>query len=1023
MKSKGCSRWGLWLGALLLIGACLLAAAVMYFQGRARALASRPLVLIHAPVNHEQVTVGEGVLVHATARQTGGLRRIELWVDDAFVAAQEAPAGSTPATLAFFGRWTPHTEGNHVVILRAVAADGGEGQASIAVEALAPSGEEAGRHTVAEGETLDSIAEAYGLTPEEVAAANPGLGPDGPAPGEELVIPGGEEPPAGDGAPPEPPLGSEPPLPEARRLSPLSDPLQAPAQILPGDPLALRVEFLSAGTSQVYEGLHCYLGAGDTPPRWYPDSDGDQSTDESFTLDDTGHWALAEHLSGDSAPIFYWPRNRDLPLDVSCVGIAGGGTEALDLGRWQGAIPPERWTGVALAEGATGPDGSFLVEFRITPVGSGPRGFPLWLDPDMTPPTNVRLDERRISLRWDYTPRPDEEPIDGFRIYLNGGLQWVEPAEARESGLPYEWFNPPCGVTYTFGVTAYRVGLPDGPESYPGVVTLEQPAEGCERQVMITFLTLETFDLGGDGRHEDRDGDVGPPYGAFFANERRLTFDGGSLAPGVDLAHGFTHNTTYDLSALSADPSWNFSGAPWLVVDIPPDGTFEFGFNIMDEDSGRCRNSDSPGCDDLICEGLSAIYEVNSTNAWMFDEQNEGALTSEDGRCRLTYRWGPAPGSPVGSGVEGGEPLPWLQLEEVVLNEDTGRLQLHIRNGGAATWPWRDLTVELQTREGESLGVYTWTNFVLEPGQRIVLEHPDMRLDLPFDACVLLDPFNEVLEAPERSGALFHQPVCPSVPDLVITDVRYLPGGGAGQVSVVVQNRGEGVLEQRAIGVQTYLPDGTPLYIGGSYPNITLGRYQTVTLNFGGVSESVRQQMAGGYRVVVNPDGRILESDMTNNAFDVPGGNNLRVTVLALYAPWDYRNNIEYTLTVNAISGRAWRRVGELRFTDPDWSVCNRDSGCSLSFYSAEAANSIYWFPISGDETLVVSLNISTGDGRVWWDVRDYLPSENWSANGWGSQRDCTDLIYHSPGLQGWTLSTRDGQNIGLTFQVCYQGP
>lgn len=922
MKNKGCARWTVLLGMLALLLICIAAAGLVYFQARARAVNSRPLVLIHAPVNHDQVHVGDGVLVHATARADNGLRRIELWADNTFVDAQDAPEGSAPTMLVFSGNWTATAAGNHVLIVRAIAADGTEGQAAVTIEALAQEGADAGVHTVEEGETLETIAAEEGTTPEELAAANPDLGPGGPVPGDDLVIPDDEPPAPGGGAPPP---GEEPPLPEDDPPGIAPSLLDIPLLLRAfpfgaGEPLGLRVEFLSLTTAAAYEQLHCYIGYADIPPRWFPDMDNDQSTDESFASAGAGAgggtmWNVAG-LAGDSMPVFAWPRNLDLSINVSCVGVAGGGTDSVELGRWEDSVPPERWTGVTLNGGVIG---SYEFTYRIIRSESGGRGVPLYLDPDMTPPTNVRLDDRRISLRWDYNPRPDEEPIDGFRVYLNGSLQWTESADSRESMLPYEWFNPPCGAAYTFTVTAYRVGLPDGPESLPGIAVLRQPDEDCTREVLITFLTLETFDLGGDGRHEDRDGDVGPPYGYFFANEQQITFDGGALGSGgsLDRANGFTHNTVYDLGELAANSTWSFSGGPpvALLAAIPEGGAFEFGFRIMDEDSGRCRDSGDSGCDDLICEGLSSIYEEESVAAEL-DRHHEGTLTSEDGRCRVAYQWGPAAGSPVGS-PESWEPLPWLDLEKIEIDDDTGRVRLHIRNTGTAAWPWRDLNIELQNREGVSLGVYTWEGFILEAGQRTVLEHPDMRLAAPpYDACVLIDPYDAVTEAYERSGALFHHPICPPTPDLTITDVRFEPAGAGGQVRVTIQNVGSERLENRAVEVMTYLPDWTPLYIGGSYPNITLEPFQTTTLNFGGVSESLRRQMRAGYRVVVNPQGRIHESNNSNNAFEVPAALPLVVTAVSATSVPEFEDLL-YHFHVSVLSGTARQEIASWDIT-PD---------------------------------------------------------------------------------------------------------
>lgn len=1053
MNTKGCVRWGLWLGLPALAMVCIVAASLAYFQARARAFNSRPLVLIHSPINHEQAWVGDRIVVHATGREDGGLRRIELWVDNVFVDAHNAPEGSAPTTLVFSGSWVPSAEGNHTLIVRTIAADGMKGQASVQVEALVQGEADSGTHMVEKGETLETIAEEYGTTPEELAASNPDFGPGGPAPGDVLVIPDEEPPTAGGGVPEA--GSSEPPTPEADAPGTVGPVIEllwlGPLELIDfgaDEPTGLRVEFLSLTTNTDYEQLHCYVGSGDAPPRWYPDADGDQTTDETFAQEGTDSgggmmWSV-ESLSNGYTPLIFWPRNRDLPIEISCVGVTGGGTESLDLGRWADTVSPDQWTGIPLAEGATGEDGSFSVEFSITRVGSGGNSVPLFLDTNMTPPTNAHLRHNlgnsSTSLRWEYEPRsdPPEEPIDGFRIYLNGTLQWVEPADVRDSNLPPEWYNPPCGTTYTFAVTAFRHGSPDGPESLPSIAILEQPTEGCTREVQITFLTLKTFNLGDDGDAGDRTGDVGPIYGEFYANGQVITFDGGDLGShGLDMPSGLSHYTTYNLGEMSADPAWRFSGVPSLIVDIPVGGTFEFGYNIWDEDNNP---------DDLICEDWLTLYEDNSYNpnydnySGELDQVHDGVLGSHvgtAGSCEVTYQLGPAFGSPVGSGMAGEEPLPWIEVEDYgIVDEATGQVQIHVRNTGSATWAGRDLNVELQSRDGVSLGVYTWPEFTLEPGERIVLEQPDMRLAVPFDACVVIDPFDEVLEELERSGALSHGPVCPGLPDLRISDVTYEPNYN--QIKVTVINAGDKELANRTLSFETYLPDGSPLYIIGSRPNVSLGRWNgsnALVFSLHGVDETVRQRMLEGYSVVVNPDNTILESDTTNNTFNVPASNQLRIRLMGLRVLYNYRNSTEFFFTAFVGSGAERRQVADFHFEDIDlaceyWTMHRNNDYrvCREYLFDAHTDNSTPWFPISGDETLEINVRTTHRGGF------DRTYSYAWQLNdphidpSWGPTHNCDqhgDYVvfaqFREP-IDSDQLGYDQFSNM-LSFQVCRQSP
>jgi LysM repeat protein len=1002
MKKRNVFWWGA-AGLLLVASLCLLTGLLYRFLMNARAFNSRPLVLIHNPLNHEQVKVGERVLVHATARADNGLSRMELWVDDALVATQEPPESGL-TSLVLSSDWLTTLKGDHILIVRAVSNDGVQGQATVTITALDSNQGGTGSHTVQDGETLETIAESHDTTPEALADLNPGIDPGGLAPGDELIVPdseppveegaapsdGGEEAPAAEG---EPPAGGGI---FTRVFFGVFEIFSPEADRIP-----LRLEIPSLRTGEAYDGLHCYVELAGSPPQWYPDMDHDQATDESFTPLGDSWWDTAAHLEGDNAPVIAWPADQTLPLVVSCVGVVGG-TEALELGRVEVNISPDEWDGVPRGIEVAGAEGSFSFSYRVTRMQDAPRGVPLFLDPDMSPPFNAHLDDRRISLRWDYEPRPDEESIDGFRVYLNGNLQWVEPPDARESGLPYEWFNPPCGSTYTFAVTAFRIGYPDGPESLPAIAILNQPLEDCTREIQITFLTLETFDLGGDGRYEDRHGDVGPAYGYFFANEQMITFDGGDLGHGLDMPNGLSHNTVYDLATMSADPTWRFSGMNSTIVDVPPGGTFEFGFHIMDEDSGRCHHSDDPGCHDPICDGLSVIYADRYSE---FDTFHEGTLTSENGRCSVTFRWGPAFDSPVGSGMVGDEPLPWLSLTDFVVDEATGQVQLHVRNTGTATWPWRDLTVQLQTRAGEVIGTYTWPEFVLETGESTVLQHPDMILSAPFDACVLIDPNDDVLEAFERSGAMIHSPICPPQPDLTISDVRYDSSGS--RLRVTVQNIASHSLENRTVVIQTFAPDGARLFIDTSWPAVSLEPWQTRTFDLIGVNEATRARLLDGYSVTVNPEGTIAESDLTNNTHTVTPAR-LKVWWCDSFVPHYHGlgSTARLFLTIDVLSGSSARTVYSLTRSNTLSSTetfsygYNHiwDTGNSSMYFSCSESSEI--FSIMGDEWLRVNISGdflagSVGSRDPLGDVTEiYGPASNWEAVDIGEDDSFPRSVY-----------------------------
>jgi hypothetical protein len=638
-------------------------------------------------------------------------------------------------------------------------------------------------------------------------------------------------------------------------------------------------------------------------------------------------------------------------------------------------------------------DGGLFLQYRVSRLPADPRAFPIFLDPDMTPPTNVRLDEGSRALLWDYNPRADEEPVTGFRVYLNGSLQWVEEAGALESGLPPEWFTPPCGATYTFAVSAYRFELPQGPESPPGTVSVTTPAEGCQREIQINFLTLETFDLGGDGRYEDRGGDVGPPYGSFFANDWQAAFDtrvtsgaGGSL----DVPIGLTHNTVYNLGTISADPAWRFSSEPLAVVNVPLGGSFEFGYRIMDMDTGSCHDSGDPGCDDLVCEGLSFIYE--DSTAGELDRRHEGSLASENGRCRVTYSFGPAAGSPFGSGVPGWEPMPWIDVEDVIIDQASGRVNILIRNTGSAAWPRHDLQVELQTRSGESLGISTFENYTIEAGQHAVL-HPDILLGPPFDACVLIDPNNLVMEEYEAHDILYHNRVCPVLPDLVIDDVHYDDAGG-GQLFVTVTNTGEARLDNRTLKLQVFLPDGSPAYLFSSWPNVSLDPNESRIFELSAVNESMRTRLQGGYTVYADPDLIIPESSEDNNSYEIPASGQLKVWWCDSYIPHYHGlgSTTRMHLKVEVVRGTVAETVYEAGRSNTltsmetfayDYNHCYLQ-GCNYAFSCDENSPE---FTVLGDEALRVTVSAEFRAGSIGSFENLGSASQTWRAeNNWGAR-------------------------------------
>jgi len=875
-----------------------------------------PLVLIHSPLNQEQFSEGDGVTVHATARSPGGIKRVELWVDDQLIAQREADQGEPPKSMVLSADWVPTIAGNHRLVVRATSASDVDGQASVAVESI-ETDETDPTHTVQEGETLATIAEGYGTTAEDLAAFNPGIDPGAaPAPGTELVIPN-DEPPS-EGAQPIP-TDSEPPSPVGEPPMFLNLSFFTGFRVVnhepPSTPTQLRMELLTLRTPVAYEGLTCYIGMAGREPRRYPDADWDPSTDESFSLikrtgKNNGTWNVAKYLSGKRVPAFSWPEDQPLPLDISCVGIGGGGTQSFRLGRIELAIPPEDWDGTIRQARAVGAEGAFAIGYRVS---TEPIGVPKILDTSMNAPTNVRaanysavfapepdpsvlgdeptsvVEDFRVDpfappvLLWSYTPGEDEDGntiiIDGFRIYLNGTLLWMERPDRMIGGnhytvLPPEWLEPPCGQEYTVTVTAWRSGGDDdGLESRDGnpAINFETPASFCRTLGTLHFRTLETFILDGDGESESRSGKIGPPYGDFFVNDELVSFDVGDLAGwswgGTPWVWGLTDNTSYN---LDNNDFWHFEHGPYFIVEEDAGDTSQIGFRIMDEDSGRCRDADDPGCPDLICEGS---IDVN----FLDNPASEGQVPSTNGACLVTYEWEPRAEYPMEGYSGDAVPMPSLVIEDIVVDGTTGVTSFTIRNEGDTTWAHLPLEIAVSDAAGVSRDSYTINDFYLEPDDTFDATYTPS--GEPFYPCLTPDPNDIVQEIADSLS--YDRTVCAGLPDLSIDSVIFDPAGGEHlRVQIINEAPGHEIVNGN-IRLSIHPLDGSFPDISANYSDINLEEHEIETLDFP-LETISHSELRRAYTVQVDMWPLSEELDYSNNTYHVNGME--RITVALCYA-------------------------------------------------------------------------------------------------------------------------------------------
>jgi len=979
---KSIKRWLIVLGVVFLIGLILIVLAFGWFARRGKAFDSRPLVLIISPDNYNQYQTGEGVLIQATAREYNGLSRMEIWVNDSLVDAVDVEVEGT-TNLELLSYWVPTSDGRQQIIVRATSSDGVDGQGMVEIYTSASKDDGTGKYIVEDGDTLASIAEEHGSSAEELTDLNPGLAPGGPAPGDDLIVPDTEpssdEPSAPEGGGGEPPsIDPGPPLVEF----PFS--IVEMVRLNTEEMSTLRLEVTALRTWEEYERLHCYVGIAELLPQWYPDRDRNQATDESFEKLGRGWWNTDETMQGDAAPVIQWPVDQPFPASIFCVGTTGGLTEAVDFEKVELNIPPEQWNGIKYPVTVDGLGGRLLVETRVSLESTS---IPIRLDPTMTVPTNVRADEEDGRLEWEYYPEADELPIDGFRIYVDGTLQWAVNADTWFTRIPAEWFDPPCGESYSLSVTAFRVEGDDWPESFHARVETEQT--DCTRQVEVTFVSLETYHLGGDGDYEERGGDVGPAYGAFGANRARLTFDQGRERRGwggLDRPDGLSHDSSYDLIEIAAMGSWGFSNPePMVITEVPVDGVLRVSAGIMDRDTGRCRYEGDNGCDDRLCSGTHPPITFDELIA-SDGEMLRSEILSRNGRCRFVFEYRLVDdGSAGGTGDEGIPPLPWLHYIDLDVDPISGETAVEVQNIGTGEWADFPLTIELQTPDGASLGRHTFYDVEIPVDGHETVTIPAFSEEPIFDVCVFIDPDDDVVELYERAGgALIHYPICPGLPDLRIDTVSYEERDG-NWLDVTVQNIGADDLENRVVAFEIRFLD-RPVTITDRFftvpQNIPAGGTQVISL--GPLEDRVRANMGLGYDVEVNPDSTIAEESYENNLFSVREGTRVAIHLTEITVPYDRGDEfgVDINFYIGSLSGHTrYRQTVDWSIRDIDWDNCRESRDVCNRYYGIDIDYSQLWFDIRGDETLIAEVTFRQPD-TSWergTETRIYYPP-HWGA-------------------------------------------
>ncbi len=993
------------LAVLAIVVLILAAAALGAFQYyRHLAIQSHPLVLIHTPLNHESLSSSDTISIHATARSDRGIRRMQTWVDDQLFASDVAAAD--PQTLMVIHKtWIPATTGLHTIVVVAETANGFEGQSSIKVEVRdTPLG---AIYTIEEDQTFADVAVQFGLTEEKLAIINPDILPEDASAGDRLTVPAGTDAgsgelstDAGEGAVEEPAgmegeadtstdtgviESAEPPTEEEVIPEDVLPPPPPPDPGEPGsfenlfffffaqpfyspDPLDLRFELLNLRTAQNYDSLHCYIGVAGLTQQWYPDVDMNQATDETFSLGAEG-WNVSEYYGGMNAPVFSWAGNQPLPFNLNCVGVQGG-TVSMSAGAIDFSIPPEQWNGVTRTIASA--DSALELEYRILNANIVPKDIPTNLDLGMTAPTNLHFDAERSVLEWDYEPDPSEPPILGFKVYLNGTLQWsVRGANARHTSVPPQWSRPPCGDEYTLTVSAYNGVYPSGNESILArpPITLSTPLSGCKKTIDVSFDSFTVFE------HEPGDG--GPVYGTFFVNDYSFTID--TRQPYIPLRGMVLEDGEEVLfDSIIDNPVWRVSGSTQTTIDINPGETIVYGFTLADEDYGACPMPGFPGCDDVVCEGEAAIFDSSGN----LDMERTHEMSTSGHRCNLKITTSPSEGSVIGQ-TGSGPVLPELTVSDYQIDDMTHTVHYEVSNIGAGAWSNRPLTIGISQLDGTHLANQHIDDLWLDPGQSFKMEFENHRRQP--EVCITVDSENSMRETydPEDPEADPYR-YCPNLPDLQISQVEYDPQES--KLIVSVKNEDNQAMPVRDVKLELQYPAGVhEVILSTVVEDLYLNHYETYPVEIPITAEQ-RAEIERGYRVVIDPDNQISEESETNNEYLVEG-------MAQYWIAWHYgcsdgyvwglTNKVHQKLTVSTFGNNHLEEL--FRWTSPEIKGYSQFEYKCWGFDRSEYDTAPYFselITIPSDVDLVVKISTSVDAGAEHYNVgsREYLLSTDMSS-------------------------------------------
>lgn len=266
----------------------------------------------------------------------------------------------------------------------------------------------------------------------------------------------------------------------------------------------VKIDALEFSVTQDYEEVYCYVTAPGVAERYGP-----------FDLIGTRQWDITEQLGGANSRTIGVPVGSALDLRVECNGYypdeglfsiapadLGSITRSYVENQWDGHVITEQSGMAADERGDAGH--SFEVKFRLCLRSCESSAFP---------PPVLRLGDflMRPHLMWTWSGNEDD--ITGYRFFINGHRHALIDA-SRPNRVRLALYDPPCGETYEYSVTAYRAHA-DGfniRESPPSN-TVAVRGGSCPRRVRIKFTEMSVAPYLPD----DFSCCKGPYYGSFWA--------------------------------------------------------------------------------------------------------------------------------------------------------------------------------------------------------------------------------------------------------------------------------------------------------------------------------------------------------------------------------------------------------------------------------------------------------------------------------------------------------------------------